>query len=97
MRLTVDRWDLPAGTLLRVETVRSTADPWRFTVALLMPGSVLPRPYGLNFFEEDLAQFEPFDGPIPRPAPYERPSRGSARRKERSPQLFLPFADGDIG
>ena len=73
VRVITDRWDAPAGTVARVESVGQAgvlAD-WCFTVEWLN------RPYhydygrhrhtSLNLFEEDLQDFEVHTGPIVQP------------------------------
>lgn len=91
----INRWDAPAGTLARVDTVGSTADLWCFTVVWLTRAFPVRRSSrrssSLNLFEEDLASFEVFEGPVPSPPLYVRPRRASATRRERPLQLALPF------
>ena len=94
VQVVASRWDVPIGTLARIDTVGSTADRWCFTVEWLTRASPLRRSYSLNLFEEDLACFQVFEGPVPAPTSFERPRRASAAaRKDRPPQLLLPFAD----
>ncbi|GKS59867.1 hypothetical protein YTPLAS18_34040 [Nitrospira sp.] len=94
VRVVVDRWDAPTGTLARVDTVGRTADLWCFTVVWLTRASPVRRTYSLNLFEEDLPCFEVFEGPMPTPvSSYVKPSRAAAARKEHPLQLPLPFVN----
>jgi len=101
LRVITDRWDAPAGTVARVESVghAGVLQGWCFTVEWLN------RPYhydygrhrhtSLNLFEEDLQDFEVHTGPIVQP-----PDRNPRRRRAMIPrttaeQLCLPYGHDD--
>ena len=96
LRVTRDRWDATAGTLAKVDTVRqhSRFVEWCFTVRWHRPPPTkraLHRDGSLNLFENDLADFEIFPGPLP------EIHYGPQRRGRGiipvipSPQLALPY------
>ncbi|GKS58527.1 hypothetical protein YTPLAS18_20540 [Nitrospira sp.] len=67
------------------------SDSWCFTLEWLNRDTPKRRPYSLNLFEEDLAHFEVFEGPIPTSPSFVRQRRVTAARKERPLQIPLPF------
>jgi hypothetical protein len=77
VRVTRDRWDVPAGTYAMVDTVGHAGrfGEWCFTVRWrFAPQSkrAKRRDYSLNLLEADLADFEVFHDPLPRIAPPQR-------------------------
>ena len=97
LRVIRDRWDVPAGTFARVEAVSQAGVPplWCFRCEwLFMDGRLRRSTRSLNLFEEDLADFEPFTGPLPVPPSPQKPGRMKARKwTTSSEQLGLPFSD----
>ncbi len=68
VRVIIDRWDAPVGTLARVESighVGGTQD-WCFTVEWLNRTDQRNRHRhtSLNLFDQDLSDFEVYTGPI---------------------------------
>ena len=96
VRVSMDRWDVPAGTLGRVLAIGTTGNQWCFTVEWLARNSPVRRRYSLNLFEADLPDFEAYDGPVSSPPSFMKSRRSVP--KERPLQLALPFAgEGWIG
>ena len=70
VRVITDRWDAPAGTVARVESVghAGVLQGWCFTVEWLNRSDQYGRRHtSLNLFEEDLQDFEVHTGPIVQP------------------------------
>ena len=99
LRVIPKRWDAPAGTVVRVDSVgqAGVSQGWCFTVEWLNR----PDQYGrhrhtsLNLFEEDLQDFEVHTGAIVQP-----PGRIPKRRRAMIPQstaeqLCLPYGHDD--
>ena len=78
VRVITDRWDAPAGTVARVESVRRAGVlPGCFTVKWLNRSDQYGRRHtSLNLFDEDLQDFEVHTGPIVQP-----PGRISKRHR----------------
>lgn len=96
VRVTADRHDTPFGTLARVHTIRGTARRWSFTVKWLTRNSPIRRAYSFELFEEDVHDFEAYDGPGPSSPPFIHVRRTPASKKSRPHQLRLPSADDPI-
>ncbi len=76
VRVIIDRWDAPGGTLGRVESIEHTGvtQDWCFTVEWLNRTDQLSRHRhtSLNLFDYDLPDFEVSTGPIA-PPPHRNP------------------------
>jgi hypothetical protein len=99
LRVIGNRWDVPMGTFARVKEVsHAGVQPlWCFRCEwVLMNGQLRRNSRSLNLFEEDLADFEPFTGPLaPPPAPQRRRWKGILPTIP-SPQLALPYTADDL-
>jgi hypothetical protein len=100
LRVIKDRWDVPAGTLAEVNSVRQERgmEGWCFTVRwhrVPPKKRATHRDHSINLFEQDLADFEVFSGPLP---PIPLPQRRGAdviMSGTPSPQLDLPYTTHD--
>ena len=93
-----DRWDAPAGTVARVESVghAGVLQGWCFTVEWLNRADHYGRHRhtSLNLFEEDLQDFEVPSRPIV-PSPDRIPSRRAMIPRATAEQLCLPYGHDD--
>jgi len=99
VRAITGRWEAPAGTVARVESVSHAGvlQGWCFTVEWLNR----PDHYGrhrhtsLNLFDEDLQDFEVHTGPIVPPPDRNSRRRRAMIRRTTAEQLCLPYGHDD--
>jgi hypothetical protein len=100
LRIIRQRWDVPIGTLAKVQHVGQAGVPplWCFTCEwLFTDGRPSPRgSWSLNLFEEDLPDFEPYAGQFSVELPQKNRKSQLMPTARYRDQLCLPFMDHEI-